>query len=49
MRIENFEDFVRNPVDVMIVTSFTFGSTIKEKILKSGIECKIVLLEELFR
>lgn len=47
--IENFEDFVRNPVDVMIVTSFTFGSTIKEKILKSGIECKIVLLEELFR
>lgn len=48
IKIENFEDFQSNPVDVMIIASFTFGSKIKDKILKSGIKCEIVLLEELF-
>ena len=45
--IENFSDFIKNPVDVMIIASFTFGNKIKQKISESGIECKAVLLEEL--
>lgn len=49
IKVENFGDFTSNPVDVMIIASFTFGSKIKEKIMKGGIACKIVLLEELFR
>lgn len=46
--VENFGDFADNPVDVMLIASFTFGASIREKIRKSGIKCKAVLLEELF-
>lgn len=48
IKVENFMDFLKTPVDVMVVATFTFGSQIKEKILNSGVKCKVVLLEELF-
>lgn len=48
IRIENFEDLTNNPVDTLLIASFTFGNKIKEKILANGLKCKIILLEELF-
>lgn len=48
VEIENFEELVNDPVDVMIISSFTFGNKIKEKILTNGVKCKVILLEELF-
>lgn len=49
IEIENFEDFLDNPVEIVLIASYTFGEKIKDKILKSNVKCKVVLLEELFR
>ena len=45
--VENFEDFMSNPTDIIIIASITFEKPIKEKIVDSGKPCEIFLLEEL--
>lgn len=47
IKVEDFKDFTNNPVDVMLIASFTFGANIREKIIESGIRCETVLFEEL--
>ncbi len=49
IKIENFEDFLDDPVDVVLIASYTFGEKIKNRIMKSKVKSKVVLLEELFR
>lgn len=44
--IENFEQFIDNPTDIVFIASYTFGNIIKEKILTRNIDCEVITLGE---
>ena len=47
IRIENFNDFMDNPPDMILISSFTFAKAIEEKIKMSNVACGIMRIEDL--
>lgn len=48
VKVENFEDFVQAPTDIMLIMSKTFGDKIADKIEKQNTGCTIIKWEQFF-
>lgn len=49
VKIQNFYDLQKEPVDVIFIMTHAYGSIIKHRIEKENIDTKIVLLQNLFK